>query len=236
MFRSAKAGLFSVIAAALLAGCSAAAASTPPKAADPMPAGTRILVDGHSVTLPKPWDRLTIPDLAKLGIHPGTGAQDYPPPSTSGSGLPAGTRITLPDGRHVALPKPWAQMTMADLAKIGIHPDMGPKIEDAFLGAKPARPDTASRCQQEVCIYIRGSGLTVNSWETTGDYDGPTPVCTYSVYWAPANTIYATGAAVCGGEGLYVGYDKDTPIIWGSPVTVCNTWTEMFGKPCVGVE
>ena len=149
--------------------------------------------------------------------------------------MPAGTHITLPDGRRVTLPKAWPQMTIGDLARIGIHPDMGPRVKDTRPATKTANPDSATRCDREVCIIIGGSGLIVNSWETTGDYSGPTPVCTYSIYWAPTNVVYATGTTVCGGEGTYYGYDKDTPIYWSNNITICNTWTQMYGKPCVHV-
>jgi hypothetical protein len=234
MMRLVKVGFLSLTAAALLAAGGVAAASSADGNVDPMPAGTQIMVSGHHVTLPKAWAHLTIADLAKLGIHPGMGArvEDYPPSAASGD-MPAGTRITLPDGRHVTLPEAWTEMTIADLARIGIHSDMGPRIEDTRAAV---RPDSANSCDLDVCIYVTGSGLRVNYWQTTGDYEGPTPVCVYSVYWAPANTIYSTGIPVCGGEGTYYSYDKDVPIIWGGNVTLCNSWTEMYGKPCVGVH
>jgi hypothetical protein len=221
----------------LLSAASIAASSGSLKNANPMPAGTRVIVHGHAVTLPRAWPHMTIADLARLGIHPGMGEQaDDFPPSVRDNDMPAGSRIALPNGRHVKLPKSWIQMTISDLAEIGIHPGMGPRVVDTHAATRTFRPDSASSCDLEVCIYVTGGGLTVNSWETTGDYDGQTPVCTYAVYWAPSNTVYATGTAVCGGDGLYYGYDKDTPIIWGTAITICNTWVEMYGKSCVGVH
>jgi len=152
----------------------------------------------------------------------------------SSAELPAGTHITLPNHRVVILPKAWSKMSISDLAKIGIRPGMGPKAGDSYSAVRPL---SASGCNQEVCIIITGSGLKVTGWQTTGEYTGAKdPFCTYSVYWAPGNTVYATGIVVCGGQGTYYGYFADVPIVWTTNIQICNTWAGIPGKPCETVH
>lgn len=169
-----------------------------------------------------------------------TSATTSPTVTTAGDStdIAAGTTVTLPNGKVIQLPKNWSQLSISDLARIGIHPGMG----HATITVRPPKAggvtaNSASGCNDEVCIYVGGSGLIVQSWETTGLYDGPEdPFCTYAVYWAPGDTIYATGWEVCGGLGTYYGYEQDTPIAFYTTTEICNTWVGIPGKPCEWVH
>ena len=162
------------------------------------------------------------------------------PATESPAGLVAGTKITLPGGRVVTLPKPWSDMSISDLANLGIEPGMGPKVSTSVAPAgrvAPGSAQSASGCNQEVCIILTGSGRKVTGWQTTGEYTGSSDAfCTYAVYWAPGNSVYATGITVCGGPGEYYGYYAEVPIVWSSNIELCNTWAGIPGKPCEEVH
>jgi hypothetical protein len=150
-------------------------------------------------------------------------------------GMPAGTRITLPSGRMVTLPKAWSQMTISDLAKIGIHPGMG-KADTGTAGVSRVRPDSATKCDELVCTEVIGSGLTMTHWDTWAYWGQSSRLCTYPTYWLPPSQIFFTGKEQCDNGPLYFYNFYNNTIILGSSSNVCNTWVSLAGKPCVYVH
>lgn len=93
-------------------------------------------------------------------------------------------------------------------------------------------PDSASGCNQEVCIDVQGSGLYVDQWNTTA-YGNVG--CSYAVYLRNGNYIRITDdiCPTSSGDGVYY-YDWAYPIggKFGNKDKVCNTWYYLPGKPC----
>jgi hypothetical protein len=99
------------------------------------------------------------------------------------------------------------------------------------------QPMSASGCNSNVCIYVGGTGLIVNSWETTGYYGGTkNPFCTYAAYWAPTNVLYETSVSVCAGPGTYYSYLPSAPVWFPNNTQICNTFVGISGKPCKTVH
>ncbi len=74
-------------------------------------------------------------------------------------------------------------------------------------------PDSSSGHSGSVYIRLTGKGLTVNDWETSTDVVGPA-LCTYAVFWAPANTIAFTGQEDCGSaNSVYYWAYQQGPVI-----------------------
>lgn len=103
-------------------------------------------------------------------------------------------------------------------------------IATALVASRPADAQVstqdASGCNINVCIFLTGSGLTVDSWRTTAAVSGYK--CGYAYFWRNGGvirTIYACG-------------DGTASATWSSPGTfshgdeLCNTWTIASGKPC----
>ncbi|MDA8357782.1 MAG: hypothetical protein M0Z95_16175, partial [Actinomycetota bacterium] len=59
-------------------------------------------------------------------------------------------------------------------------------------------PLTASGCNQDVCIYVEGSGTQVTYWSTTASL--PASMCTVANYWANGVLVYE-GNTKCGSSG-----------------------------------
>lgn len=154
--------------------------------------------------------------------------------SGNSTDLPSGTAITLVSGATAHLPKAWSKMSVSDLAHLGIVPNQGPQSVTTAPTPRTAHPNDASGCNANVCIWVYGNGLTVNKWDTTGNSSVAT--CTFSVYWAPGNAVFSTGQEVCGGPGLYYGYEADVPFSFVTTTQVCVSWVYIPGKPCETVK
>lgn len=97
-------------------------------------------------------------------------------------------------------------------------------------------PDTSSSCEDQVCIYLFGSGLTVKPWIMTA-----TPLlpgdCTFGVFWVPENTQYLYGPDLCNDTNGPAAYQSELSYIKVSgPVRVCNTAIGFSGKACENIE
>jgi len=193
--------------------------------------------------------------LAALGISLANASTSFAAPaqtqtaasnSAVSSGPLKGAVIGLPNGNTVTLPKNWSQMTVADAAKLGIHPNMAPsqklltklasegvdvtKSANTTSPAATIHPDSASGCNVNVCISLTGSGTVVDTWETEGYNSAEDPFCTFSVYWLGGDVL-DTGENVCGGLGWYVGY-LGYGIATGGTIQACNSWISISGYPC----
>jgi hypothetical protein len=90
-------------------------------------------------------------------------------------------------------------------------------------------PDSASGCNQDVCIQIVGTSNKVNDWDSQAYWDG-SYLCTRSRFYAN-NHLIRTGTVVCGGAGVF--YTFWTPNkYFPSPTLACNRWTSIPGYPC----
>lgn len=106
------------------------------------------------------------------------------------------------------------------------------------------QPDTATGTNQDVTIYIQGSGLNVTGWETSAEQfsgcDAPT-----SYFWAKhpnGNSYYLVDYWWYSGPCLTVpsGYQTiqwwaDTTAALGQYVngtSLCNSWEPFPGYPC----
>jgi len=95
-------------------------------------------------------------------------------------------------------------------------------------------PDSSSGHSGSVYIRLTGKGQTVNDWETSTAVVGPA-LCTYAVFWAPANTIAFTGQEDCGSANsvYYWAYQN---VVFNYNPQACNTWVSLAGKPCENVH
>lgn len=94
-------------------------------------------------------------------------------------------------------------------------------------------PLTASGCNQQVCIYVTGSGTRVTWWSTTAVL--PSSECSVAKYWANGVLVY-DGNSKCGSAGTEVSSYWPDPGYFSAGTQLCNTWTGVPGKPCETVE
>ena len=94
-------------------------------------------------------------------------------------------------------------------------------------------PLTASGCNQDVCIYVEGSGTQVTYWSTTASL--PASMCTVANYWANGVLVYE-GNTKCGSSGGRVSSYWSNPGYFAAGTVLCNTWTGIPGKPCETIE
>jgi hypothetical protein len=101
-------------------------------------------------------------------------------------------------------------------------------------GAAPSiTPQTASGCNQDVCIYVEGSGNQVTYWSTTTAL--PASMCSVAKYWANGVLVYE-GNTKCGSSGAQVFSYWSNPGYFATGTVLCNTWTGIPGKPCETIE
>jgi hypothetical protein len=101
------------------------------------------------------------------------------------------------------------------------------------VSSRSAVPDSASGCNQDVCIEITGSGAHVSDWDTQGYWDGP-EICTYSIFEINS-IIIRTGTVVCGGAGVFF-TDWPANRSFPTPSLACNQWANIPGYPCETIE
>lgn len=199
----------------------------------------------------------TAPSVAGTTSARGSGSHSLRV-SPSGDSSGDSTYVLGDTGQTVSLPTDWSDSSVAALEAAGIGPgesfDAG--VSPGVAGSKSVRPgdapadgnstptatveeahsgvtpDSASGCNQSVCIWVYGRGYTVTKWDTVvGDHPY---VCSFAAYLGPPNTIEATSNEVCGSGQLYS--------IWPGTHTftqkteICNTWANVSGKPCETVH
>ncbi len=103
----------------------------------------------------------------------------------------------------------------------------------AASAAPSISPQTASGCNQSVCIYVEGSGTRVTYWSTTAAL--PTSMCTVAKYWANGVLVYE-GNTKCGSSGRQVFSYWSDPGYFAAGTVLCNTWTGISGRPCETIE
>lgn len=130
----------------------------------------------------------------------------------------------------------WRGLSAAQLAGAGIRPGMAPpdgtKISAKFTPGATVTPNSASGCSGRVCIYVFGSGLHVDDWDTSAT--NSSYLCTYAGYWV-AGVLTGTSNVVCGDSGQFWAYW--TPArYYINGTQLCNTWLSLSGKPCETVH
>jgi len=90
-------------------------------------------------------------------------------------------------------------------------------------------PDSASGCNEDVCINIDGASTIVNSWSTTA-FGNVGCTRAYFLY----NEGFYEGPEVCpdgAGDGVY--YDNTGPSgYFPDGDQLCNSWLSIAGLPC----
>jgi hypothetical protein len=96
------------------------------------------------------------------------------------------------------------------------------------------RPDSASGCNQNVCISVVGSGRTVNEWNTQAFGDAG---CINALFWRNSSLYFLSPKKICsnGQEGVYY-YYYDAQALMNNGDKLCNTWTNIAGRPCETIE
>jgi hypothetical protein len=164
---------------------------------------------------------------AAVGVPIGLGATAA---QAAASASTQATAVAPPGvaGPNGAVPAAWVQQRSSEL-----HPDMpGPNGTHPVARVEKrggVTPDSASGCNQSVCINVVGSGLYVSDWSTTA-YPS-TYVCSYAAYWANGIVI-ATSNEVCGNQNDVFYSDWNNPGYFPNNTQVCNTWLQIAGKPC----
>lgn len=142
----------------------------------------------------------------------------------------------------------WGSLSMQQLASAGIQPGMSPAGAKVTAGAKSAteagtvsaagiQPDSASGCNYYsadiMCIYVTGSGLLVDDWDTSVANNLGLYKCSYAGYWV-AGVLTATSNVVCTDGDFWAYYTPGQYYINGTQL--CNTWLNWSGKPCETVH
>lgn len=99
-------------------------------------------------------------------------------------------------------------------------------------GGRAARPDSASGCNEEVCIEVTGSGLVVTKWFTAAfspDYD---EICSFPAFWVD-DEIDFVGDEICGTE---IEAWDDATEDFENNTQLCNSWPGVAGFPCETVH
>lgn len=125
-------------------------------------------------------------------------------------------------------------MTVSQAAKLGIHPNQStngyvvstPKVERVVS-------DSASGCNQAVCISLVGSGLIVSNWSTTGVFAIQTPA--FAIYYKNGSVI-ATSVIVEAEPGDTLFDQMIGSHSFANGTQLCNGWGGTLGHPCETVE
>jgi hypothetical protein len=175
--------------------------------------------------------------------------------SVAGSPGAAGSIVGLPDGSRVVLPEDFTEMTVDQLAQLGIVPGMGSAPEVALIAPNdtaptgssdgaallPAADDgratsrDASGCNQRVCQQVQasgGKGLNITGWFTWVE-SFPVSTCTFAAFWE-GGSITSTTTQVCGeaGKSSSLASKGGLPRKFANNTQVCTTWANISGKPC----
>lgn len=164
----------------------------------------------------------------------------------AGQAIPAPPtgRVTggfVPYSRLSSMPASFQQTTLRNIA------DLPASVRGAQVKELPsslrmkvpdvaAAPDSASGCNQNVCISVSGSGTYVSNWNTQAFGNVG---CSHALYlvdgasWLESLAICPSSSA----QGVYyfnLNYDGD----FGEETTLCNNWVSnpINGFPCETVE
>ena len=88
---------------------------------------------------------------------------------------------------------------------------------------------SASGCNVDVCIYLTGSGLTVDQWRTTGYVTSNE--CSRARFWANGSIIKSS-SLYCPSSSGTLSTTWFSPGRFANGTQACNSWTNVTGYPC----
>lgn len=126
-------------------------------------------------------------------------------------------------------------MTVQEGAALGLTPGM------SYKGSTPSKPvelgsivsDTASGCNQSVCISVIGTGLLVSDWSTKAYFPNAGEI--FAAFWANGSVI-ATSPSVYTPPGEWWTDDWGHEAYFANGTQLCNNWWGTSGKPCETVH
>ncbi len=126
-------------------------------------------------------------------------------------------------------------LTLKEGAALGIHPSM------SYEGSTPSpvvalggvKPDSASGCNQAVCISVTGIGRIVEDWSTTAYFaDG---LESFAAYWENG-VVIATSPPFYASPGTWYYDDWGHIGVFPNGAKLCNSWLGTPGFPCETVH
>jgi hypothetical protein len=108
------------------------------------------------------------------------------------------------------------------------------KTEASATPAIGVQPNSASGCNQDVCIQINGYSNYISYWGTTGFNDGP--LCSWPDWWYALNVVATTDILCVDDAGVFIGDWYPNRRFTPNPATACNSWWAINGFPCETVR
>jgi hypothetical protein len=103
-------------------------------------------------------------------------------------------------------------------------------------GWRPAgvRPNSASGCNQEVCLQVIGYSNYISRWSTQGFNDGP--ICSWPDWWYALNVVATTPILCVDDPGVFFADWYPNRKFTPNPGSACNSWWGINGFPCIIVR
>lgn len=125
-------------------------------------------------------------------------------------------------------------VTVKQGAALGLHPNMStPGFRVTTPKVEGITPDSASGCNQAVCISLVGTGLTVTSWSTSAYFAIQTPA--FAIYYKNG-TVIATSVIVEANPGEWLVDQMIGTHSFPNGTQLCNGWGGTLGHPCETIE
>jgi hypothetical protein len=120
-------------------------------------------------------------------------------------------------------------MSVQQAAALGIYPNMSTKGFQASVPVvESVLPDSASGCNQLVCIALLGSGLTVTEWSSSATFTIETPA--FAIYYKNG-VVIATSVIVVAYPGETLGDQMIGSHTFPNNTQLCNGWGGTVGHP-----
>jgi hypothetical protein len=130
--------------------------------------------------------------------------------------------------QHVAF------MTVAQGAALGIAPGRpGPNGTTPVVKPLGIQPDSASGCNQDVCIYVYGQGRFVQEWDTTAYFPNGTE--SFAIYYLNGSVLTTSNSFYASPGQWYETYWTPEEYFPNNS-QVCNSWWANAGHPCETVH
>lgn len=126
-----------------------------------------------------------------------------------------------------------AASTQPDPGAINVgDPDVTTYFVPDGLGGGPTTQD-ASGCNDNVCIYLKGSGLYLDEWRTSASVSSST--CSYARFHRNGSVIRTSSTVCSTGSGTLVAI-WDNPGWFSDGDQLCNSWYGISGYPCKTIK
>lgn len=134
-------------------------------------------------------------------------------------------------------------LTVTEANRLGVTPNtvykdtprtraLAASVQEKSSTGPVMRPDSASGCNDQVCIEVTGTGLEVTKWYTAAYSPDNDDICSYPAFWVDGELDF-TGEEICG--TLLEAWD-DEPEWFDNHTQLCNTWPGVAGRPCETVH